>query len=263
MWCSQLLKCYWAHQTGNGTSTWEDAALTSNGLAEAYKANAYYRSRLENEGMPYFESYYSSPLKRCIETADATFATLDLPTTHAFTPIIKELFREGITSHTCNRRSTKTEIQGFAPPYFTFEHGFTEKDELWRGDKGESETEKHELARSKQAIGDVFANDDATWISVSSHSGAIRRLLEVLGHRTFSLSTGQIIPVLVRAEVVDTPEPVTTQSGFTPEATCKSTPVTSISGQGCVCSDVILTTTTTTAAATTTEPSAVKTGSSL
>jgi hypothetical protein len=58
----------------------------------------------------------------------------------------------------------------------------------------------------------------------------------VLNHRSFSLSTGQIIPVLVKAELVEpTVEPTSTYASFTTEPTCKSPPITSISGQGCVC----------------------------
>ncbi|KAK5992115.1 putative phosphoglycerate mutase [Cladobotryum mycophilum] len=226
--------CYWAELNSNGTSTWADALLTDNGFAQASKANAYYKSRFEQEGLPYFESYYSSPLRRCIQTANTTFATLDLPHTHPFEPTIKELFREGISIHTCDHRSTKTEIHGFAPA-FKFEAGFSEQDELWRGNVGEGETSAHQMARSKVALDDVFTHDNGTWISVSSHSGEIGSLLTVLNHQPFGLATGQIIPVLVKAEIVE-PLPTTTYASFTHEATCTSPPVTSVAGQGCVCS---------------------------
>ena len=183
--------------------------------------------------MPHFESYYSSPLRRCIQTANETFATLDLPREHPFIPTIKELFREGISIHTCDRRSTKSAIHAFVPSW-KFEAGFTENDQLWRGDKGEGETSQHEVARSKRVLDDVFVHDDAVWVSITSHSGEIASLLTALNHRSFSLSTGQIIPVLVKAEVVD-PTPTSPFPAFTPEATCKEPPVTSIAGQGCIC----------------------------
>lgn len=211
---------------------WADALLTPAGFQQAYKANAYYRSRFEDEGMPYFESYYSSPLSRCVATANTTFADLPLPATHPFAPTIKELFREGISMHTCDRRSNKTAIHHLAPN-FAFEPGFTEDDELWRGT--EEETAAHQLARSKAVLDDVFANDDATWISITSHSGEIGALLATLNHRAFSLSTGQIIPVLVKAEIV-APQSTSTFVSWVAEATCHAPPVTSIAGQGCVCS---------------------------
>ncbi|POR33870.1 Phosphomutase-like protein 3 [Tolypocladium paradoxum] len=236
--------CYWAELDGNGTAVWADALLTPRGFQEAQKANAYFKTRFEQQGMPFFDSYYSSPLSRCIQTANATFAAgLDLPPSRPFAPTIKELFREGISIHTCDRRSTRSHIRAFAPN-FALEPGFTEQDELWRGDRGEGETDAHERARSKTVLDDVFAHDDGTWLSVTSHSGEIRALLAVLGHREFGLSTGQIIPMLVRAEVVGRPQPTATAPGFTSEATCDAPPVTSVAGTGCVCSSGTLATVT-------------------
>lgn len=211
---------------------WADALLTPAGYQQAYKANAYFKSRFEEYGMPPFESYYSSPLSRCVVTADVTFANLSLPRSRPFDPVIKEYLREGISIHTCDRRSSKAYIHELAP-HFRFEKGFAQTDELWRGTEGE--TADHQLARSKEVLDDIFTSDEATWISITSHSGEIGKLLATLGHRTFSLSTGQIIPVLVKAEVVEA-TPTTTVVGFTPEATCEAPPVTSIAGQGCVCS---------------------------
>jgi broad specificity phosphatase PhoE len=219
---------------------WADAQLTPAGEGEALKANAFFKSHFAHDGFPYFQSYYSSPLTRCTTTADLTFRGIELPKSRPFKPIIKEYLREGISIHTCDRRSNKTYIHSVVPN-FTFEKGFTENDELWRGTEGE--TADHQRARSKELLDDIFTNDDATWISITSHSGEIRRLLEVLGHRAFSLSTGQIIPVLVKAEVrrvSEEPTTTTTAPGFTAEATCTKPPITSIDGQGCVCSPTVV-----------------------
>lgn len=225
-------QCYWAELEGNGTITWADPLLTPDGFKEAEKANGFYKTLYEQQNMPHFGSYYSSPLKRCLQTANTTFSTLKMPVEHPFVPTIKELFREDISIHTCDRRSTKSEIARFMPGW-KFEEGFTEKDELWQADKGE--TSAHQVARSKAVLDDVFTNDGSTWISVTSHSGEIAALLTALNHRAFGLSTGQIIPVLIKAEVVQ-PIPTSSIAGFTPEATCKQPPVTSLSDKGCVCS---------------------------
>ncbi|KAG5925024.1 hypothetical protein E4U42_004500 [Claviceps africana] len=224
--------CYWAELDGNGTITWADPLLTPAGFKEAQKANAFYKTLYEQQKMPHFGSYYTSPLKRCLQTANSTFASLEMPARHPFAPIIKELFREEISIHTCDRRSPKSELARFMPGW-KFEAGFHEKDHLWRADEGE--TPEHQAARSKRVLDHVFIHDDSTWISVTSHSGEIRALLEALDHRPFALSTGQIIPVLVRAELT-LPVPTTTFAGFTPEATCKQPPVTSLADKGCVCS---------------------------
>lgn len=230
-----MAKCYWSEETGNGTAVWADALLTPAGYDEAYKANAYFKTRFEDEGMPYFESYYSSPLSRCTVTANVTFANLTLPPTHPFVPTIKEYLREGISMHTCDRRSNKTYIHDLVPT-FKFEDGFTEDDELWRGT--EAETSDHQLARSKALLDDIFTTDEATWMSFTSHSGEIRSLLSALGHREFSLSTGQVIPVLVKAEVVE-PTPTSSYVGWEAQATCAAPPITS-NASGCVCSSTTL-----------------------
>ncbi|KAJ4267164.1 putative phosphoglycerate mutase pmu1 [Fusarium torreyae] len=227
--------CYWGEQSGNGTAVWEDPLLTPAGLNEAYKANAYFKTRFENEGMPFFDSYYTSPLARCVITARETFKGLKLPKGKPFEPVVKELLREGVSIRTCDHRSNKTYISTLAPK-IKFEKGFSEHDKLWTGKKGE--TGDHQLARSKEVLDDIFTSDNAVWISISSHSGEITKLLQALNHQPFRLATGQIIPVLVKADVV-TEEPTSTFASWTTEATCNAPPVTSISGQGCVCSTTL------------------------
>ncbi|KAH7361747.1 phosphoglycerate mutase [Plectosphaerella cucumerina] len=223
--------CYWAEQDGNATATWRDALLTGEGEREALKANAYFKSRYDTLGMPHFESYYASPLARCGETAALTFEGIDFPADRPFTPIVKEGFREGMTVHTCNWRSNKTVIaERF--PNFTFEAGFTEADELWRSDL--AETEEAFAVRAKAVLDDVFRTDDKTWLSVTAHSGAITRLLGALNHRPFRLATGQIIPVLVKAEVIAL-QPTPTVEAHEPYSTCDAPPLASNAEQGCIC----------------------------
>lgn len=136
---------------------------------------------------------------------------------------------------TCDERSNKTYIQNLLPA-FKFEDGFTEEDELWKGYEGE--TSEAQLKRTRTVLDDIFSNDDNTWISITSHSGQISSNLKVLNHITFSLSTGQAIPALIKAVNIRKVDPVTTTiQSWTAEATCVSPPITSISGQGCVCSN--------------------------
>ncbi|KAM0353054.1 hypothetical protein ACHAPU_001941 [Fusarium lateritium] len=227
--------CYWGLQSGNGTAIWEDAHLTPAGVNEARKANAYFKSRFEDEGMPFFDKFYASPLSRCIETAHETFKGLNFPKDKSFAPVIKELLREGISIRTCDHRSNKTYI-GTLTPKIKFEKGFAEDDPFWTGEKGE--TDQHQLERSKDVLDDIFTSDNSVWISISSHSGEITKLLQALNHRPFRLATGQIIAVLVRADVV-TQEPTSTYVSWSTEATCNAPPVTSLSGQGCVCSTTL------------------------
>ncbi|OTB01911.1 hypothetical protein M426DRAFT_63203 [Hypoxylon sp. CI-4A] len=225
--------CYWGPLEGNGTSVWRDAQLTEAGIAQCTKANNFWRHALVDEKIPAPQSYYSSPLIRSATTTNLTFNGLDLPADRPFAPTVKEFLREGISMRTCDERSNKTYIQSLLPT-FRFEEGFVENDELWKGYEGE--TSEAQLKRTKAVLDDIFTNDENTWISITSHSGQISANLEVLNHIKFSLSTGQAIPVLIKANLHKKEPATTTIQSWTAEATCSWSPVTSISGQGCVCS---------------------------
>ena len=41
--------CYWSELTGNATVSWFDADLTANGVAQARKANSFWRSRVAEQ----------------------------------------------------------------------------------------------------------------------------------------------------------------------------------------------------------------------
>ena len=174
-----------------------------------------------------------SPLTRAMDTANLTFSTLSLPADRPFRPTVKELFREGVSIHTCDRRSSRTYIHDRFPDW-TIEPGFAETDPLWNGTY--SESSDAEDVRSRTVLNEVFESDEGQLISVTAHSGEIASLLRVLGHRAFSLSTGQIIVTLVKAEIVAAdPFPSTTEP-WRFEATCTAPPVTSLATGGCVCS---------------------------
>lgn len=224
--------CYWAEVNGNATADWEDAKLTANGIAQAQKANAFWQSEVKNQKITLPQSFYTSPLYRCLATANLTYgAGLELK--HGFQPTIKELLREGVSIHTCDHRSNKTYIHNSFPAY-KFEPGFKEYDELWNGVTTETGTAQD--VRSKALLDDVFTNDDSTYISMTTHSGEAASILRVLGHRTFSLVTGAIVPVLVKAVFKQVPtSSVTPTPAWTPSPHCTVPPVSSISGGACVC----------------------------
>ncbi|SLM41213.1 Histidine phosphatase superfamily, clade-1 [Lasallia pustulata] len=208
--------CYWSRQDGNGTVVWADAHLTELGVAQAEIASRFWAKEIAEQHIPTAQTYYTSPLTRCTDTANITFSGLKLPGRHPFVPTVKELLREAIGIHTCDRRSTKTYIHNRHPTY-DFEYGFTEDDELWRADV--RETDPALDTRMRELLDDVFSHDDSTFISFTSHSGAIGGILRVIGHRTFNLATGAVIPALVKAETVSGSAP---PGNFTwaPQPTC-------------------------------------------
>lgn len=228
--------CYWAELQGNSTTTWDNAELTSAGIQQAQIAHNFWKHEIEVQKIPVPQSYYTSPLTRCLMTADVTFKGLDLPLFYPFIPTVKELLREGISIHTCDHRGNKSSIESAYPSY-KIEKGFNEYDELWNGITAESDS-AHEK-RMLTLLDDIFRNDTNTWISFTSHSGTIATILEVIGHQAFSLATGAVIPVLVKAEFLPASDAPTTSIGsYTTSTWCHNAPpITSIGtlDQGCVC----------------------------
>jgi broad specificity phosphatase PhoE len=167
--------CYYSALNGSDGLTWSDAPLTPLGITQAQAVNTLWKEELQN-GIPVPQSWYISPLTRAIQTADTTFSDLGI----AYEPLVKELLREALGIHTCDRRSTKSRIaESF--PHVRFERGFTEDDELWQADYREpSSARDYRLAT---LLDEVFTMDAGEWISFTSHSGAIGSLLRVLGHR--------------------------------------------------------------------------------
>jgi len=225
--------CYWAELNGNATATWADADLTPNGVAQAQVANAFWQHESTVQHIPFPQSYYTSPLTRCLRTANITFSNLALPEYYPFIPTVRELFRESISIHTCDRRGNRTYIHNLFPDW-RIDPSLTEQDELWNGVT--AETNEAQVARSKIVLDSVFSTDDHTWISITSHSGEIGSILRVLGHQSFSLNTGAVIPVIVKAEFLPS-GPAPSSPPYTTSTHCAASPITSIAtlAQGCVC----------------------------
>ncbi|KKZ66809.1 hypothetical protein EMCG_07498 [[Emmonsia] crescens] len=188
--------CYWSKLDGNGSITWSDAHLTETGIAQALHARSAWSAQMKNH-IPLPQTYYSSPLDRCLQTANLTFNDLPLPPDRPFKPVVKELLRETLGIHTCDRRSPTTHITK-SYPHYTLEPGFAPTDPLWDPDQREPNSAR--TARLHKFLDDIIQHDNgaSTYISLTAHSGAITSLLEVVGHRVFSLETGGVIPVLVR-----------------------------------------------------------------
>ena len=166
--------CYYSLLDGNDTVTWADAQVTPKGIAQALAVNAFWASEIKNQKVPTPQSYYTSPLSRCLATTNLTFRGLQLPRRHPFLPTVKEFFREGISGHTCDRRGSKSCIQD-AYPQYRFEPGFAEEDQLWQAYYAEPPVDQD--IRTKIALDDVFVSDSETYVSITSHSGEIASLL--------------------------------------------------------------------------------------
>jgi len=212
--------CYWSKLSGNGNITWADAHLTADGIAQAKVAHDFWRASIVGRGIPVPQSYYVSPLDRCLATGKVTFTGLEhvLPGEYPFVPVVKELLREALGVHTCDRRSSRDYIVKNYPGY-VIEKGFAEVDPLWDPDVRESDAQMD--VRLKTLLDDIVTNDGNTFISLTSHSGAISAMLHVLGHRPFGLQTGGVIPVLVKVDTVEGQAPSTSVSPGVPAPTCE------------------------------------------
>ncbi|KAL8928594.1 MAG: hypothetical protein Q9208_001828 [Pyrenodesmia sp. 3 TL-2023] len=188
---------HYASLPGDLHGPWSDAHLTPLGISQALAVHAFWAHQFTHALTPAPQSYYTSPLYRCLQTANLTFQNLDLPADRPYRLIVKELLREVLGVHTCDRRSPLSFLR-YEFPNCAFEAGMSEEDELWQA--GHRETDGEIDVRVGRLLDDVFGADDGSFISFTSHSGAIGSLLRVLGHREFRLATGAVIPVLVRAE---------------------------------------------------------------
>jgi broad specificity phosphatase PhoE len=213
--------------------TWRDAHLSDTGIQQALKVNKLWKRLVETQNIQTPQSYYTSPMFRCLQTAYYSFTGLKVTAEFPFIPEVKELLREGIDIHTCDSRSTLTYIRENFPGY-TIEPGFTEHDLLFRNSTSEDKTTQN--LRSKTLLDQLFQTDGNTFLSLTTHSGEGASLLAVLNHIPFSLSTGSVIPILVKAETISGPGPTTTVLPYTSQVVCSGPPATSLATGGCVCS---------------------------
>jgi broad specificity phosphatase PhoE len=129
---------------------------------------------LTTQHIPAPQSYYASPLLRCLSTASLTFSALPVPPHRPVNPLIKENLREANGAHTCDRRSSKSVIREKYPDW-RFEEDFKEEDTLWKADLRESDAAQDQRAHA--VLSDILGEDKNTWISISSHSGQIAAAL--------------------------------------------------------------------------------------
>lgn len=171
--------------------------MTEKGKSQALEIKATLERDIREMKVPLPGKCYTSPLDRCLETTRLAFSGLGWPTDQPFKPIIKEALRERLGRHTCDRRNTRSWIESNYAE-FEIESGFTEQDELWQPNY--RETADEHVARVKQLLDDIFNNDESTVISFTAHSGTIRALYALTGHKEVWVAAGAIVPLLVIAK---------------------------------------------------------------
>jgi len=191
--------CYWSQMEGNGSIIWKDAKLTPKGHDHALKANNFWKGRAVSEKVPHPEIMYTSPLFRCLQTVNTTFSGYPF-LNNSRGVFVSESIREPINACTCAWRSLKSVMRAKFP-LFVFDSTMEEEDPFWTAGKVESQSAQ-ELRVTKFL--EKVSRSPETFISVTSHGALIKVFLEVIGHPNpkFNLTTGQIVPVLVRTEEI-------------------------------------------------------------
>ena len=208
--------CHWSALDGDGDIVWADAHLTEEGISQALAANDFWKRAVAERSILIPDKFFVSPLDRCLRTAKLTWADIDLPFNHPFKPVVKEMLRECIGIHTCDRRSNMTYIQSTYT--YKIEPGFAEEDPLWLPDLRESDPAL--TIRHKHFLDDIFSHHNDTVFSLTSHGGAVGAMLRAVGHREFALKTGAVIPVLIKAELFPGEEPETPCVPWEPKPEC-------------------------------------------
>ena len=158
-----------------------DPSLTELGINQAIDLkNKLLKTWLSNKNLPQPELIISSPLKRCILTANYIFN----PPNYKIPRIICELFRERNGRHTCDKRNTLKYINNTFP-HWNLNHYYNQEqidnednDPLW-SEKRETIIELNN--RAHNFLNWLWYNIDQKHIILSGHSGIIGACFANLG----------------------------------------------------------------------------------
>lgn len=198
----------WHALSTDGEIVWApDPMLTDLGVDQAKENNQAWKAQIA-QGAPIPAKFYVSPLQRSSYTLVYTWGDIKPEEKR---PLVTDSIRETIGINLCDKRSTKSVIrERFDKHGFIIDDLLTEEDELYERDTRE---QLHEQAIRVNGFLQGLFNED--WdlkasaldekkklqnsvISTTSHAGTIRSFIMVLGHRHFTISTGGMIPILVK-----------------------------------------------------------------
>ncbi|KAI5116302.1 hypothetical protein M0805_003657 [Coniferiporia weirii] len=178
----------------DGEIVWApDALLTDLGEDQAHDAQAMWKQEQAAANIPQPDKLYCSPMTRALRTCRITFdGVVDF---NERRPLILENCREIYGKYPCDKRRTLTYIRT-AFPEFAVEKSFTEKDELF--DPEVQETVAHVRERARLVLDYIFQHDEEPFISITAHSYFIDGLVEATGHLPVELTTGGVLPMVVK-----------------------------------------------------------------
>ncbi|KAK6465813.1 histidine phosphatase superfamily [Scheffersomyces coipomensis] len=198
----------WKFLTTDGELTYApDASLTDVGIAQAKENNEAWKREIK-AGAPIPSKFYVSPMQRSSQTLVLTWDDIKPKSKR---PIVTPSIRETIGENLCDERSTVTVIkERFGKYGFIIPEDMPENDIDFKYDYRETMPEQtfringflqslfNEDVKSDNTI-DKELVEENTFISTTSHAGTIRCFIVALNHRHFTISTGGMIPVVVKA----------------------------------------------------------------
>ncbi|KAK6329756.1 hypothetical protein TWF696_003620 [Orbilia brochopaga] len=202
----------------DGLKLGPDPDLTQQGIKEATYINKVWKDQIHEYGLSHAgalpQKFYASPFTRALRTLEVTWKDIVLHLPDAPRVTVRENFRETIGRHWCDMRGSMPEVK----ERFNFidvEEGMSDEDNIWTEFR-ENETPGGPMDRRlRDALDDIFLKDGETFISITAHSGCLRSILRVTGHRIFHLETSVMIPIVVKAKLkpyhkdtVKLPQPV-------------------------------------------------------
>lgn len=192
----------------DGTVTYgPDPMLTDMGLKQAAENNEAWKKEVNDHKARIPAKFFASPLQRSCWTHKITWDGIKPNDKET---VIVENLRETIGRNLCDKRSSKSEIETrFGPYAFKCEPGFHEEDNLFTSQR---ETNTEQAIRANRFCQSLFESEWDTaqnavdknnaiknsLISTTTHAGTIRLFIVVFGHRRFTISTGGMIPIVVK-----------------------------------------------------------------
>ncbi|KAJ6257915.1 hypothetical protein Dda_7705 [Drechslerella dactyloides] len=181
-----------------------DPDLTPVGIDEAAVINKIWKDQIHKYGLSHAgalpQKFYASPFTRALRTLEVTWKDLVLHLPDAPRVTVRENLRETIGRHWCDMRGSMPEVkQEFK--FIDVEDGMSDEDNIWT-DRREDESPGGSMDRRlRDTIDDIFLRDGETFISITAHSGCLRSILRITGHRIFHLTTSVMIPIIVKAKL--------------------------------------------------------------
>ncbi|KAK1810788.1 putative phosphoglycerate mutase pmu1 [Friedmanniomyces endolithicus] len=183
-------------RSGDGDLRWEDAKLTARGETEAGVVRQFWERATATDRTALPDRYFSSPLVRCLQTANLTYHKLSEATTVTFRPTVSEGLREIHGIHTCDRHGSRAGISS-AFDFVDFGDDFPEVDEAWPQDH--RETPYAAQGRLREWVERLFRKEKGPFVSATTHTGAIRALYRAVGHPDVWVARGSLTPLMIKA----------------------------------------------------------------